>query len=153
MSRNVIRDGYTKTAVVKPVPGIHDGISLRYRPMLPHQVDAVTYSVEEKRRARQYEAANLLYGSAIAKHLLEWSEVDQEGKPLPRSAQNIASLPPPLFRQVFNIVSGYEAGDLPEQASEDEQDQYLRDLEAEALTGLPPGPAGLEADQKNSAAA
>jgi len=150
--KNIIRDGYTRTAKLEPRPGLHDGLSFRFRPMLAHQVDAVTDSVRKCRDRGQYQEARLVVARAMEKQLAEWDESADDGAPVPIKASEIALLPPAMLTRLFDIVSGFDPGDLPTDATDEEQDEYLRCLTESHETGKAPGRIAEEADEKNSAA-
>jgi len=148
MSKNIIRDGYTRGATIKPKPGLYEGLSIKFRPMLPEQVDAVTGRVADKRTAGHFAEATVTIAAALAKQITEWDEVGPDGKPVPIKAEHFRNLPSPLLRRLYDVVSGYDPGDLPEQSSEPEHDEYLSDL-TEAIATASPPPSALEKDEKN----
>jgi len=150
MASNIIRDGYTRKATINAVPGQYEGLEISYRPMLPEQVDAVSGTMADKRAAKDYRGAAVFCAKALAKHVVEWNEVDPDGKPVPITAENVARLPARLFKRLFDDVSGYDSGDGPtENAPPAERDEYLTELMEATATGKPPAQVTDDADEKN----
>jgi len=146
MSRNVIADGYTREAFIAAEPNLHDSLRFRFRPLLPEQADIFTREDFKSRPPRQ---SVLMVASAIKSQLVEWSEVDGQGKPLPLSAENIARLPWRLFNRLFNVVAGFIPSDPLPDAPADEQCDYARELLAAAGEGVSIGVHSAVASAKN----
>jgi len=133
MSRNVIQDGYTKSARINAVPRLHESIEFTFRPMLPEDVEDLSAKV--RKLQGDAKKMTLMIADAVSKHLTEWSEVDATDKPLPISVNNCRRLPYPLLGGLRYIIEGIRAGDAPEDGkdggNDDELDKYVDGLEAE----------------------
>lgn len=124
MSRNVIRDGYTRPAKINPEQGAHDGIEFRYRPMLPDEFEETEDALDRKPPRERIS----VMAKAVAAHLDEWSEVDEQERPVPITPANVGRLPWALLRMMYHIMGGIaRSDDVPDHDEE-----------------------SLEGDQKNS---
>lgn len=141
MSKNVIDDKYTRDGYIAPVERLHDELVFRYRPMLPEFVEDLEQSIEKK----SPKDATLLVAKAVARQLIEWSELDASGKPLPFEFENVRRLPYLMLVRLRRIVTGQIASDLRPDATSAETSDYIKALEA----GPQPGLQMLAADQKN----
>lgn len=107
MSRNLIRDGYTRETTIKPVTsGLFEPLSVSFRPMLPAQHEEMSRAID---RATTGEAAIAAVCSHVAPQLATWSEVDEQNRPIPVTIENLRRLPPPLLSRLRSVVSGFEA--------------------------------------------
>lgn len=146
MPHNIINDGYTRKAHVAPVEGIHDGSTFSFRPMLPAEVDAVTAGL----RTHTPEEGSTILVAAMVEHLVEWDEVDQAGNPQEINMDNVSRLPPKLFNALYNVISGFSAGDPLPKATKGQESEYVKRLLESAKTGKTPGAVQDQADRKNS---
>lgn len=145
MSRNVIQDGYTRSGYVAAVEGLHESLAFKFRPMLPETVDAVGESLKSK-SARD---GNRVLAAAIVNQLVEWSEVDADGKSLAITIDTVRRLPWKLFNRLYSVVSGMGPSDpLPEAKPVEDQDFAAALIEA-AETGKPFGLIDAERSEKN----
>jgi len=138
MTRNVIDDGFTRPGKIAPVHDLHDGLEFKFRPMLPRTYEETEDLLEKAKPDKKIA----LIGKALADHLVDWSEVDGNDKPRPIDRDACERLQPALQRRLYWIVSGREAGDMPENANADEVDDYL------AASSEPPVVA-IEASEGN----
>ncbi len=143
-------DGYVRSGHVKPMDGVHEGLTFKYRMMLPEQVELLADAVDKK----DGKQAVILISAAIANQLTEWSEVDRATppKPVPVTAAAVKNLPRPLLYALRDIVQGSRASDDIPDASPEETDEWLRGVfhEAEGKSG---GQSVQREDLKNSSAA
>jgi hypothetical protein len=146
MPRNIINDGYTRTAHIAPVERIHEGSTFEFRPMLPAEVDAVTDGL----KTHTAEEGSLLLAAAMVDHLADWDEVDKNGNKQEINLHNVSHLPPKLFNAMYNVISGFYAGDPLPRPTKQEDGEYVSKLLESAKTGKTPGRVVDQADQKNS---
>lgn len=123
-TRNVIDDGFTKPGRIEPVPNLHQGMEFTYRPMLQEQFEALEDQIQKSPPG----PAVVLMCQALAKQLVAWSEVDADGKPLPITPDRCRRLQPMLMVRLYRIINGRDPGDMPLEATADEQDEYLASL-------------------------
>ena len=141
-TRNVIFDGYTRDGYVAPLERQHEGCAFKFRPMLLEQNEQVTSQVE---KADSVKAAHII-AAAVSKHLVSWSESDKDGQPLPITFENVRRLHPVLLNKMRGIIGGYYPSDLPQNAGEEEQNDYVAGLLAETSAA---GLTSLVEQQKN----
>jgi hypothetical protein len=145
LTRNIIRDGYTRTFFIAPMEGIHEGLSGSYRPLLAEQVEAIQESSEKAKSA----ATGLhLVASAVTKQLVSWSEIDSSEKPVEIAFESVRRLPYKLLHRLYRVIAGLEPSDIEETATPEEASDYIKDLEAE-VAGQLPGLARETAAEKN----
>jgi hypothetical protein len=151
-TRNVITDGYTRRAYVRPEPGIHDGMLFTYRPMLPEHVEeleATCLKAAALDKIRMMAAA-LAGGGNLKPYVLKWSEVDEEGKPRPVTFDHMRRLNYLLLADIKRVVTGFYAGDPIPGATKTEQDRYAEALALAAKGDEAPGLTQLREQQGNS---
>jgi len=103
-----IHDGLTETAYLTPVPRLTGELRFSFRPM---PIDSL-HRFLDGLRGRSLLALGKAEAEAVAARLGEWSLMDDDGNPLPITADIIRSLHPSLFRRVKEIVVyGTEGGD------------------------------------------
>jgi len=124
-TRNIIDDGFTLPGRIDPVAGLHEGLTFRFRPMLAEEFE----EIEEAKEGMKARPGIHLVAKAIAKHVCEWSEVDENGKPRPINFENVRRLHSMLPR-LYRIVAGRDASDLPDEESStaEERSEYLDSL-------------------------
>lgn len=108
MSRNIYRDGQTRDGYIAAADRMHDELAFTYRPMLPEDVE---FTDEERRKLEPRKSVQFL-AAQITKHLVTWSEVDDDGKPMEVSLKNVLRLPHLLLTQAYLIVAGHLASDV-----------------------------------------
>lgn len=145
MSRNLIRDGYTRKGYVAPVARQHEGLRFTYRPMLPGEWAEIMDRVQG-RKPRERTA---IYATELAKRILWWSEVDGSDAPVPVSPSNVVLLPVPLWTAVLDVVVGIRASDHDPEEDKSADDADIASMVAACESTLPPGMADLEAERKN----
>lgn len=145
-TRNLIRDGQTRKAVIAAVDNLNQGLAFQYRPMLPLDYQILSDAVDKQAAKRRSDEITRLVAAAIVKHLAEWSEVDEKDEPVPINLQTVLMLPYPLIKAIYDIITGYKPSDALTDESDDEEE------ENERLQRLLEGVDGfkqLEADTKN----
>lgn len=96
-----IDDGYTETAYILPMEGLHGGVTFQYRPMLYDQRQRVS---EMLRAAATGEGTTIL-SAAICQQVLTW-DLPRELKPA-----NVRRLRPKLLDRIYLIVAGHQPSD------------------------------------------
>lgn len=139
----LIDDGYTHEAYLAAVPGVHEALTITFRPMIREERDLAAQATS---RQTSGAAATDLLAQAIAAHVTTWSE------PQAISAEVIQKLAPELFDKLYATIAGKRPSDpLPEigQAPEayDEAADLNNLIEGVALLLLYPGPASIDCDQ------
>jgi len=131
-----MEDGRVYDAYIREEPGIHCACRLRYRP-LPMVDRSVKVDELEKIRAsgRSREAENG-YCAEIAKRIVEWTFLDENGKPIdenvPVSAAIIQKAVPKFFSRLSGIVFyGSDPGDK-DPLSNEEPVSAQKQLEADS---------------------
>jgi len=139
----VPNDGYTESAVINALPGIHGEFRFTFRPMTREQRDPLLdYYVKPDKRSA---VLAVTMAKKISEHVKSWSLVDSTGNAVPVSPEVAQRLKPALFTRIEDIVMGLKAGDTIEESGGLTATQLL---EAE-ITGRPPGDVRTEADLKN----
>jgi len=110
---NIIRDGYTRSGSIPPVPGQHDGLDFEYRPMLPEELDLIT----KLRDDRDVPALHQAIREAVADHLHSWSEWDEQRSCSAEiTPEAVGQLPPVLFWDVYAVIAYQPQGELADDA-------------------------------------
>ena len=143
---NVIDDGYTRRAYIKPDEhGLHSGLLIEYRPMTAEQAEDLDHCLSKVEGGK----AIRLMVAAITKQLVSWSEVDEKSKvERPVTQENVARMPRLLLVSLRQLVQGLWLGDLVPEPTSQEATDYAQGLMA-VVDGKAPGPEQLEADRKN----
>jgi len=143
---NVIADGYTRRAYIKPDEhGLHTGLSIEYRPMTAEQAEDLDHCLSKVEGGK----AIRLMVAAITKQLVSWSEVDEKSKvERPVTQENVARLPRLLLVSLRQLVQGLWLGDLVPEPTSQEATDYAQGLMA-VVDGKAPGTEQLAADRKN----
>jgi hypothetical protein len=153
MSRNIIKDGYTRNGYIAAIEHYHDELGFTYRPMLPDQTEVF---MRDEFKQRAPKEATLLTAAALKGQLQSWTETDKAGKPEPITVENLAALPWIVFNRLFNIVAGFSGSDAPPTAAgatatAEKQGTYLAELMESMKAGVTPDALTRQADEKNSA--
>ena len=98
-----IEDGYTRASGLQPVPGVHNGIAIEWRPCLAADTSRV---MDAKTDAAYIEAVVAL----VSDKLKRWSLKDSSGKPVPITKENVGRVRRRLLDPIANAVI---FGDLP----------------------------------------
>lgn len=128
-NQNVIRDGASLPGfVAADSGGLYGSCAFKYRPMLPEETEELEYyrdSLREKPKELVVKMA-----AAMADRILAWSEVYQDGTPVPVSKDTVRHLKYRLFLRLYRIISQQEASDKnPDESLEDGEIVSLRELE------------------------
>lgn len=146
MPRNIIIDGYTKRAHVKPLEGIHQGLTFEYRPMLPEEVEDLD-ALDGKHRDNPKEH-QLAIAKMIAAKMSKWDEEGANGETVTITGEAMRRMPPALAVQIRQIVMGFRASDPNPNGTPAENAAIAKAREQEAQ-GLPPGQMELAQARKN----
>jgi len=128
-NQNVIRDGASLPGYVQADPtGLYGSCAFKYRPMLPEETEELEYyrdSLREKPKELVVKMA-----AAIAERIMAWSEVYDDGSPVPVSKDTVRHLKYRLFLRMYRIISQQEASDKnPDESAGDDEVVSLRELE------------------------
>lgn len=147
---NVIEDGYTRRAHIKAEPGIHQGLTFEYRPMLAEKVEDLDAAVQRAKPEEKIRiiAMALAGGNGLPGQLVSWSEVDAKGAERPVSYDAVRRFPYLLLADVKRIVIGVWAGDPLPDATDEEESEFARAVRLQA-EGKAPGLEQQAADRKN----
>jgi hypothetical protein len=101
-----INDGYTQTANIDEKPGVHEAVTIKFRPLTATE-RIVHFDGDEKKSpaARAEKHAKML-----ASHIVEWDICD-DGKSVEINAANVGRLTFDLFFRLVDIVAVAEMGD------------------------------------------
>lgn len=148
MSKNIIRDGYTRTGYIAAVERLHDELRFEYRPMLPEQVETLQDATEKKTPSEGIR----LVAAALAKQITSWSETageDANATPVPINFEHVRRLHFSVINKLYRIVAGISPSDPVPEAKEAEQDEYVASLLASATEGRAIGVIEAEKAEKN----
>jgi len=136
------RDGYTRRTRAKSVPGLHGECNFEFRPTTIIERDRMQRLVDTQHPDVYNPAAFIM----LAKHIVTWDICDHLGESVQVARENMAFLPPKLYDTLYFIVMGRIAGDLPDNATDEEADNWIKDLErgvgtaeADAVKNSTPG--------------
>jgi len=99
-----IDDGYTRTATIEAVPGLHPGGKVEYRPAL--SLKRTEYSVVAN--SNQPAKINDYENDLIAKQVVC---LDAAGRLGAITKAEAARIEPTLRNRLLNLILGFEAGD------------------------------------------
>ena len=103
-----IPDGYTKDATIE-VNGF-DPVQITYRPMLRGDADRLLWGAHGARQRGEdgpLQYWEKLTCDSVAKQIVSWSLLDQNGKPVRISGDAVSRLKGPFFNELYNKVAGY----------------------------------------------
>ncbi len=143
-TRNIIRTGSTRPGYIEADPGLHEGLSFRYMPMLPEEAE----ELEEATKNLPPQKSIAIVAAALKGKLVEWSEVDEQGNAEQITIDNIRHLPFDVLYRLARIVKGFAKSDLPLGATAEQESDYMAALKAEA-EGKTPGTGSVSAELKN----
>ncbi|WP_339730091.1 hypothetical protein [uncultured Gimesia sp.] len=120
-ARAFIPDGYTQDCLINELPGIHEVVRFKFRPVLPEPIRALMHSYFDKSAKQQGDIVN----QTLIRQLVEWDLRDHESESVALTVENLQRIKKPLKDRLFNIVTCYEAGDEAESAKVEEQGDAL----------------------------
>ncbi len=145
MSRNIIRDGYTRRGFIEAEDRLYDYLSFEYRPMLAEVVEMVE---EASQRQETVKEGVRVVAAATAEHLVSWSEVEKDGEKVPHSVEEVRRLPFSMLNKLYRIVAGITPTDpIPDSTPKDSA-LFVQDIIAKA-SGEGPGAKAAAASEKN----
>lgn len=128
MSKNVICEGYTRPGYIEPVERLHEELRFTYRPLTQEQIESLSERLDKSTLSA--EKATSLIAAAVARQIVDWSEVGADDKPLPVTVDNVKSLHPSVFTKLRRIVSGERPSDAdPKAVAQAARDPYLDELD------------------------
>ena len=101
-----IEDGYTEVGFLKEVPGIHEAVRFKFRPVLATKVRTVLDSWHDLKPEIKSERINGL----ITEHVVEW-DLTHNGKTLPIKTEILERLKQPFVDRLFNIITYSDTSD------------------------------------------
>lgn len=109
MSRNLIRDNFTRQGYIEAAEGLHDELRFTYRPMLPEELELVELfraqnGLDVKKTMRRMR-------EEVAERLKSWSEVDEKNDTIPITVDSLKLLPPKVWEKLWLIVTGQRSVD------------------------------------------
>jgi len=128
-NQNIIRDGAALPGYVEEdTKGLYGSCAFKYRPMLPEETEELEYyrdSLREKPKELVVKMAQ-----AMAERIVAWSEVYENGEPVPVSKDSLRHLKYRLFLRMYRIISQQEASDKnPDDLPVSDEPVSLRELE------------------------
>ncbi|HEX7379338.1 MAG TPA: hypothetical protein VF278_19605 [Pirellulales bacterium] len=147
----LIDDGQTiRTLIRAETVGLEKGDDFycERRPTLPGERNNAVNRAGRGDRYREFDEYNAAYAELVAEKLVWWNVRDAQGKPAEINVASINLLPPALWGRLTDIAMGYDVGDLPTDASDEEKAAFAVAFEA-AKCGAIPGDAVTEAARKN----
>jgi hypothetical protein len=147
VSRNVIKDGYTRPGYIAAVDRLHDEMEFTYRPMFGGEGDEFNsdkFHLQEPAKKAYDEAGG------IAGHLVTWSETDEGGVAVPVTRDTVYHLPALVRQKLLNIIAGYRPSDIkPGAAISTEQDEEFKRFQEAQKSRQTLGQVASAADAKN----
>jgi len=140
MSKNIIRDGYTRKGRIDGRHTGHDSIDFEYRPLMATE----TANLDSKLTGRDGARDVRLIAGVLSGKVTSWSECKDDGTPEPVTADSLAKMPFPLLNAMHRIVAGI----IPSDPVGDDMDEVGEDEEA-LIKSLLEGTNPSEDDRKN----
>lgn len=128
-NRNIIRDGVAVPGYIQAEPtGIYGSCAFKYRPMLPEETEELEYYRDNLRDKPKELVVKM--AAAMAERIIAWSEVYENGEPVPVSKDAVRHLKYRLFLRMYRIISQQEASDKnPDDLPGIDEPVSLRELE------------------------
>lgn len=148
--RAFIPDGYTETAFIRELPGVHEEIRFEFRPTPPRVVRSMMNTFYDKPADTQ---SDIIEGT-LAKSIVSWDLKAPGGEDtLTVSIENFRKIKKELLDRFFMIVNGYDGGDLDPNLRHEQDDNTLAEYLSQTVDATGLGAAPLERrieDSKNS---
>lgn len=139
MSQNCIWDGQEKDGYLESIPGVHEELRFKYRPMLPQFVEDLDALMLDSKTTPQQRI--VILSAALSKQIMSWSEVRLNDKgelaPVPIEAESVRRFPYPLLTALHRVIAGMRASDPVPDASPAQVSAYAKELEAMAAGAHP----------------
>ena len=135
MDQAYIHDGYTKTAYIGAMEGIHPSLRFKYRAMLSQDRAVIMSHLSNYNDPRREQS---LSAATISQYVVSWDMTKQDGSAVDLGADEVLRVNPTLSSRVWAILLGADAPDADPDATEVED---ASDAEAEleaALKGTTP---------------
>ena len=114
MYETFIEDGYTYDGLINPEPGLHDGLTFKYRPILPPDRAVIISEIDSTLASGAARRAETLAGAACIRQLVSWDLTRLDGSQVEISVDNVLRVQPGAFGRLFKICMGGAPSDLPE---------------------------------------
>lgn len=108
-----IDDGYTLDLDIPEVPGVHQALFGKYRPMTNREVKNCLDAQEQARKAEppkgktREDIAEQKQNEAVAAHIIEWTLQNRDGESVPISAASVERIyPGTLQAKLVRVVMG-----------------------------------------------
>ena len=105
-TRAYIEDGYTEEGFIKEVPGIHEAVRFKFRPVLASKQRETLDRWHEIKSEVKSERINNL----IKEQLVEW-DLTFNKKLLPIETKILERLKQPVVDRIFNIITSTDKSD------------------------------------------
>lgn len=135
-------DGYTEPFYVKAIPGVYGSVRGRFRPLTHPERQVVTAKVAT---LAPVESSHYMLRT-VCTFVKEWDIKNEKGAAVPLEPAKVF-LRGALLDRLFNIVCGFDGGDIDPEAGETKE-QAIVNLEAD-LKAAAVGPTREELDLKN----
>lgn len=146
---SIIDDGQTLPVFIRGVPGDFDDFYAERRPTLPADRNKAMNRAKRAEKFADWDEHEAAHNDLIAAKLTWWNVKGKDGKIVSVSKENASALPPNLWDRLTNILLGFDWGDLPPDASDEQKAEFEAAVKA-IKDGIPPGDAIAEAARKNS---
>lgn len=121
-----IPDGYTVTRKIRAQRGLHGSLEFAFRPLVAEQRD----EFRQQFRGADSNKMNAALRNLLSRQIVSWDVKDPKtGAALPIAEDTIRRLHPKLYDAMYFVICGDEPGDLPENATEREKSDFLREIE------------------------
>lgn len=144
-----IRDGFTRRGYINGLDEsgrrLSGELRFTYRPMLAEQREAVRRIMRDEKGAK----LDVLFSTAVAGQIVDWSATDDGGQPVPVSVAAVRRLPPNLYDAVYLVMIGSRPSDPEPNQTQEEAVDYASLLRRSAESGVAPGELALAEQQKN----
>lgn len=147
----VLDDGYTESAYLARWPAeldkaaVYEAVRIRFRPAT-HRERVAFFEASKNRTETENDQRTV---ALIVRHVQEWDVRNRRGQIAPINTDTVRALKPMLFDRLFNIVLGYDCGDIDPEASREKLEELDRDAAAAAEEGKSVSDYRAERDEKN----
>ena len=128
MYKTFIEDGFTYDFVIKPVPGLHNGLKGKFRPILTDDKAVAHHEIASATKAGNARLAETRVGAATFRQVVSWDLTDSHGREVELTVQNLMRLAPDVFYKLFKICMGQMASEI-EAGNEDAQQAVASELD------------------------
>lgn len=119
-NHHYIDDGQSLPFFIRGVKGIFPDLRGERRPTLTRERNAAERDASLKSTAADKLA---VFFKLAKRKLVAWDATNQKGEALPINDDSLEHLPPALWDKLLDILMGFSAGDLPEDATPAQRDE------------------------------